>query len=271
MPMDAPMNDPTALRPRGVGEILTAAFQLYGRHWQNLITLVAVVVIPLSIVQSFLSDQLIRKGFENDTVTNGVTYTTTSAVGALFAGLFIAVISILIWGMLTSAITLAAVGTFLGRDMDIGASYRFGLARFWSVVLIVLLMALAIIAGLILLVIPGLIVLTRLTCAVPALVVEGKRGRSALSRSWNLVKGRGWPVFGTIIVAGIITSVVSGIFTAPFTSSWVARGLASAIASVITMPFSALVGIVIYLDLRVRKEQLDRATLERELAGSAAA
>lgn len=27
---------------------------------------------------------------------------------------------------------------------------------------------------------------------------------------------------------------------------------------------------VIYLDLRVRKEQLDRATLERDLAGSAA-
>jgi hypothetical protein len=269
--MDAPMNDPTALRPRGVGEILTAAFQLYGRHWQNLITLVAVIVIPLSIIQSFVSGQVISKAFENDTLTNGVTIATTSAGGALFAGLFLAIVSIVMWGVLTSAITLAAVGTFLGRDMDIGTSYRFGLARFWSVVLIVILVALAIIAGFILLVIPGFIVLTRLTCAVPALVVEGRRGRSALSRSWNLVKGRGWPVFGTIIVAGIITSVVSAIFTAPFTNSWVARGLASAIASVITMPFTALVGIVIYLDLRVRKEQLDRTTLERELAGSAAA
>lgn len=269
--MEPPMGDPTALRPRGVGEILTAAFQLYGRHWQNLITLVAVVVVPLSVIQYFLSDQLIRRGFENDTLTNGVTVTTTSAVGALFAGLVVAIISIAIWGVLTSAITLAAVGTFLGRDMDIGASYRFGLARFGSVLLVVFLMALAIIGGFILLVIPGFIVLTRLSCAVPALVVEGKRGRSALSRSWNLVKGRGWPVFGTLIVAGIISSVVSALFTAPFPSSWVAHGLASAIASVITMPFTTLVGIVIYLDLRVRKEQLDRATLERDLAGSAGA
>lgn len=267
--MEPPMDDPTAFRPRGVGEILTAAFQLYGRHWQNLITLVAVVVVPLSVIQYFLSDQLIRKGFENDTLTNGVTVTTTSAVGALFAGLVVAIISIAIWGVLTSAITLAAVGTFLGRDMDIGASYRFGLARFGSVLLIVFLMALAIIGGFILLVIPGFIVLTRLSCAVPTLVVEGKRGRTALSRSWNLVKGRGWPVFGTLIVAGIISSVVSAVFTAPFPSSWVARGLASAIASVITMPFTTLVGIVIYLDLRVRKEQLDRATLERDLSGSA--
>jgi hypothetical protein len=100
--------------------------------------------------------------------------------------------------------------------------------------------------------------------------VEGKRGRDALSRSWGLVKGRGWSVFGTIIVAGIITSVVSGLFTAPFNDNWVARGMASAIASVITMPFTALVGILIYLDLRVRKEQLDNATLERDLSGSAA-
>lgn len=46
--------------------------------------------------------------------------------------------------------------------------------------------------------------------------------------------------------------------------------LASAIASVITMPFTALVGILIYLDMRVRKEQLDLATLERDPSGSAA-
>lgn len=268
--MDAPMNDPTALRPRTVGELLTAAFRLYARHWQNLITLVAVVVIPLSIVQYFLADQLIRKGFTNETFTNGHTIITTSTMGTLFANLVVGIIAIIIWGALTSAITLAAVGTFLGRDLDLGASYRFGLARFGSVLLIVLLMALAIIAGFILLVIPGFIVLTRLTCAVPVLVVESKKGRDALRRSWSLVKGRGWAVFGTIIVAGIITSVVSGLLTAPFTHNWGARGLASGIASVITMPFTALVGILIYLDLRVRKEQLDRATLERDLSGSAA-
>jgi hypothetical protein len=83
-------------------------------------------------------------------------------------------------------------------------------------------------------------VLTFLSCAIPALVIEGKRGREALRRSWSLVRGRGWPVFGTIIVATILT-----------------------------MPYMALVGVFIYLDMRVRKEQYSAAELERDLATTA--
>ena len=50
-----------------------------------------------------------------------------------------------------------------------------------------------------------------------------------------------------------------------------ARSLAASIASVLTIPYTALVGIFIYLDLRVRKERDSAADLERDLdrAGSA--
>jgi hypothetical protein len=39
-----------ALAPRGIGEILRAAFQLYRRHWRTLMAIAAVVVVPLTLL-----------------------------------------------------------------------------------------------------------------------------------------------------------------------------------------------------------------------------
>jgi len=266
-----PPESPRLFRPRGVGEILSHAFQIYRMHWRNLIALVAVVVIPLSIVQVVLTDVVIGDTFETSEMRNGELVVDGSLGAAILASLVVAVVSVLMWTVLTGAITRAAAGTFLGRDMDIGESYRFGVARIWSIILVGLLMGLAIAAGFILLVIPGFFVLTRLTCAIPALVIEDRRGTDALSRSWNLVAGFGWPVFGTIIVAGLLTGLVSSILTSPFQDNTVARIVGQSIASTITMPYTALVGILIYLDLRVRKERYTPEGLEADLARSATA
>jgi len=247
---------PPPAPPRGVTEILGDAFKLYRQHWKNLIVIVAVIVIPLSIAQVLVADAWIRDG-------------TGSVDGRLIAGalvsLVLAVTWILMWTVLGGAITRAAAGTFLGRDLDIGESYRYGLARFWSIVLIGVLSALAIVGGFILLIVPGFIVLTHLVVAIPALVIEDRRGSDALRRSWNLVRGFAWPVFGTIIVAGLLTGLVNGVLTAPFGDNPAARSIAASIASVLTMPYTALVGVFIYVDLRVRKERYLAADLERAL------
>jgi hypothetical protein len=39
------------LAPRGIGEILSAAFQLYRRYWRTLVAIAAVVVVPLTLLQ----------------------------------------------------------------------------------------------------------------------------------------------------------------------------------------------------------------------------
>lgn len=259
-----PPDSPSLLRPRDVGEILADAFRLYVRHWQTLIVLVAVIVIPLSIVQVLIGDVWIRESLTEEEVRNGGV--DGAFAGWALAAVVVAIASVLMWTVLTGAITRAAAATFLGRDMDIGDSYRYGLSRFWSIVLVGLLAALAIAAGFILLVIPGLIVLTFLTCSIQSLVIEDKRGREALRRSWNLVRGFGWQVFGTIIVAGLLTGLVAGVLTAPFGDNYAGRAIASAIANVLTMPYMALVGVFIYLDLRVRKERYSAMDLERDLA-----
>lgn len=244
---------PPPLRSRSVGEILTAAFDLYGRSWRTLIPLVAVVVVPLSILQSAIGDAI-----GSDDPWQAATGRLLIAIVSLFATLVVA-----------GAVAWAAAGVLVGRETDLGEAYRFGAARMWSLLLVGVLVGLAVAGGLILLVVPGFIFLTRFSVSVVALVVEGKRGRAALSRSWSLVRGHSWSVFGTWIVAGFLAGIVNGTLSAPFPDSWFVRGLMAGIGSAITTPFTSLVISLIYFDLRVRKESLDVAGLERELRAAA--
>ncbi len=150
-------------------------------------------------------------------------------------------------------------------------SYRFGFHRLGSVLLVSVLVGLAIIGGLILFIIPGIYIGVRLAVSVEALVVEGRRGSQAMGRSWELVGGHWWHAFGALVVAGLLTGLVNAVITAPFNNTgWFVQGIAAAIATVITLPYGVLVGVLLYLDLRARKENLTLEQLRTELQASAA-
>lgn len=265
-PIDLP--PPPPLRARSVGEILEWAFNLYGRHWQTLMQIVAVVVVPLTILQYLVTHVVI--GQDIVTRTGGQVALREGAGSSLAGGALVGLLTLLIQQILIGAVAWAVASILIGREPDMSQAYRFGYRRLWSILLVGVLFALAVSAGLFALVIPGIIIAVRFSVAIPALVVEGKRGTEALGRSWNLVRGRAWSVFGAFIVAWFLTAIVSGILTTVGGDNWFVQAILAAVASVVTTPFMGLVIGLIYFDLRVRKEQLDVATLERELrvAGS---
>jgi hypothetical protein len=98
-------------RPMGVGEILSAAFQLYRRHWRTLLTIAAVVVVPLTLLQYLFGDLVRTQG---ETTRNGVVETASWSVG--IAGLVAALAGILMYLVLTGAITRAVAAEVAGQD-----------------------------------------------------------------------------------------------------------------------------------------------------------
>jgi hypothetical protein len=254
-------------RPMGIGEILSTAFQLYRRHWQTLLAIAAVVVVPLTLLQYLFGDLVRTQG---ETTRNGlVVETATWAVG--IAGLLAALAGILMYLVLTGAITRAVAAEVADEDPSVEQSYRFGFHRLGSVLLVSVLVGLAIIGGLILLVIPGIYIGVRLCVSIEALVVEGRRGTEAMGRSWGLVGGHWWHAFFTLLVAALLTGVVNAVITAPFgATGWFVQGVAAAVATVVTLPYGVLVGVLLYLDLRARKERLTMDTLRADLQASAA-
>jgi hypothetical protein len=253
-------------RPMGIGEILSTAFQLYQRHWRTLLAIAAVVVVPFTLLQYLLGDQVRTRGEE---VANGVVIETASwAVGV--AGLVTALAGLLSFLVLTGAITRAVAAEVAGEDPSLEQSYRFGFHRIWSVLLVSVLVGLATVGGLILLVLPGIYIGVRLVVSIEALVVEGRRGTQAMGRSWALVGGHWWHAFGTLVVAWLVIGVVNSVITLPFgDTSWFVQGLVSAVATTVTMPYGVLVGVLLYLDLRARKEALTLEALRADLQASA--
>jgi hypothetical protein len=81
--------------------------------------------------------------------------------------------------------------------------------------------------GFLLLVIPGLVLITVWSVAAPVVVVERPPGLKALARSRQLVRGSGWQVFGVILLLDVVVGVL-------------------------TLPLPALAAAVMYFALRGR-------------------
>ena len=255
--------------PKTLGEILSSAFNIYKANASQLILIVAVVVVPLSLISALFSGVLFAPDKVRVTNAGGVVVFDYAGRGlgvGLLAGAIGALIAVLISAVMQAAILRAAAQATIGDPVDVEASYRYGLRRLWSVILVSILVGLVVAVGFILLVIPGIIFLVFLSVSIPALIVEGRRGTEAMGRSWNLVKGNFWHAFGVIVVAALIVGIISGIIGAIGGDNWAVRWIFTAIAQILTVPFASLVSVLLYLDLRARSESLSADTLRQELA-----
>jgi hypothetical protein len=258
------------LAPKGLGAILSAAFEIYKANASGLILVVAVVVIPLTFIGAFFDGVVFAPTTHTEVILGQqVEVTTQSAFIGLFGALIALAITVIISAVLQAALIRAAAQATIGDPVDIDASYKWGFARFGSVLLISILVGLAVLGGLILFIIPGIIFGIMFSVSVAALVVENHKGTDAMSRSWNLVKGHFWHALVVLLVSGIITGIIGGIINSiglAISDNWFVTWIFRSAAQILVAPFAALVGVLLYIDLRARSESLSADRLRTELA-----
>jgi len=115
-----------------------------------------------------------------------------------------------------------------------------------------ILAGLGVAVGLLLLIVPGLILLTWWCLIVPVVVLEGKQVGESFSRSRELVRGHGWTVFGVVVITAILTGIASGIIQSIFSflGSFLRYWIGGAIASAVVGPFFAVALTLMYFKLR---------------------
>jgi hypothetical protein len=189
-----------------------------------------------------------------------------AAVVFVFTGILSAVLiaSSPALALVSYVISLAAATVFTGmvvelvadlqdgrRDASVGQLLNSALPFLGQLVLVGIVSGLAIVFASLLLLVPGLILLTLWTVAAPVVVIEHPGVFAALGRSRELVRGNGWAVFGVLVVLVIGVGAVSIAFE--LIGAAVSSGVGivvRVIVGVLTAPITALAQSVLYFDLR---------------------
>jgi hypothetical protein len=156
------------------------------------------------------------------------------------------------------------------RDSSVGDLVRSALPVLGALIGAGILSGLGILVGFLLLVVPGLYLLTIWAVIAPAIVVERRGVLEAFGRSRELVKGHGWPVLGTIAVAYLITilaTIAFGAIADGIADGPLLRIVFSALASTLTAPIAALVAAVLYfrlLAIKGRRPQPQAASVPQQ-------
>jgi hypothetical protein len=276
------MSAPT-LRPLQVGEILDASVKVYLKNARVLIGLAALVVVPVQILSSTILLNTVSSGSEvPGSFPRLGSFGSAGSVRPIHPAASIGstfVVGILGWLanlLVTAACVKAVSDTYLDQPTSTGASLRFAVRRLGSLVWMDILLGLGLVLAFVALIVPGIWLYAAWAVATPALLIEGKRGPSALGRSRRLVRGRWWPTAGVLLVSTLLVTVVGGAFSGVLLAFLLSGGhsavtrvivssLGSGAAAILTRPFQAVVVTILYYDLRVRHEGYDVELLAEQL------
>lgn len=211
-----------------VGDVLNETFSTYSQNFVPLIGAAIVVFVIVGVIAGLLDNA-------DSVVLHLLAAIVRLAGTALFTGFVVKLVADVRDGR---------------RDQSVGDLFNSAAPAIGPLIIFGILFGLAVGIGLVLLIVPGLILLTIWSVGAPAIVAEGAGPIEAFGRSWSLVRGSGWSVFGTLVVVLLIVIVIQFIFAAiatPISNS--ATVVASIISSVLTAPIFALAVSVMFFDL----------------------
>jgi len=256
------------LRPLGIGEVLDVAIKIWRRNFATLVKSVVVVVAPVQVL-SVLTLSSLSANTPQPGEPGGAPVDFGGDFWASVAG-FLAVIALgVLAAELATAASLKAVSeAYLGTTPEWRTSLRFAVSKLRSLIWLAISTNVLLLLGLAGCIVPGVYFWGAWRVATPALLLEDLRGRKARRRSRELVRGRWWPTFVTVVLAVILNQIVAGAISSPVIAlafsnqgdsiaGIIVRAITGTASSAITTPFIAAVVIVLYFDLRVRKEGFD--------------
>jgi hypothetical protein len=218
-----------------VARVFERIFDIYRDQFTLLVGAALVLFLPISIL-------------------NGIVYSgDTSLLGVLLVLALGTVATYWFQGMVVEAAKDILDGR---RDHTIGSLVRSATPVILPLFLAGVLVGIAFLIGFVLLIVPGLIVLTFTAVVAPVIVVERAGVIDAVRRSIDLVRGHALQVFGVILVIFLLKFIVGAVIQAianGVSDSFVSYSLADLIGQLIVAPLSALAAAVVFFELKAMR------------------
>jgi hypothetical protein len=265
---------PLRLRPLEIGDLLDETFRMYRRHFFLFAGLSVLVSIPSAALSGFFSYALFNGVLQS---TNpGQPLNLSSLEPTLVAAAIILVVSIALIPFFYGAVTFAACESALGRSVTAAGVLRGVLRRYFQLLGYWLLIGLMVIAFCLL---PLWIwIWVSWVVVMPVMFIENAGLGAAMNRSWRLVEGRWWRTFLIVFLIFIVFYAVRFALSAfialgqtllqlvisPLVVVWIS-GATGVIVDSLVNPVFQIAIVLIYFDLRVRREGLDLFQLAQGL------
>jgi hypothetical protein len=254
-----------ALGASGVEEIVDGAFVLYRRRFLACFTAMAVIQVPVTVSLTLISEAARRRiqeaGLDVDLLARGITF-------ALVVFLPIAILSLIATQVGTGAITYLVGRECTGESVGVLESYRWALRKAWTLIGTAVVIGLACVVGFFLFAVPGVIAFLVSFAAVPAVMLEDRGLREGIARSYDLATGS----MGRVAAVRVIVALFLGAclligysVAGSITERPLARVLLAQIPTLVAGPVDAISMVLLYFDLRVRREGLDIERMAAEL------
>jgi hypothetical protein len=265
------------LRPLGLGEVLDDIFRVYRRHFGLLCGIALLLSVPTYLLQlvSGTAEQIGFAATLLGDITRPAAIDAQTPPGppnyALVGLSYLVIVAVVPFTM--GAVTWAAIGLAVGEPVSVRSALRAVLHRYWALLGLAALYVLLTPLALCLPVFIWLVV--RWALAVPAMLAEGIGPVRGLDRSWTLTRGHWWRLFGILLIAYLLSSAVQGALgvfafpiavVVPFVPQVVRGAIVltiSTAAQVVVLPIIYLAVVLLYFDLRIRREHFDLDQLAR--------
>jgi len=255
---------PTA--PQSIGRVLDAGTRLYLASFRRVVALAIISQFVIFVPQMFLSGASREAAMTDSLWIMGVVLVAVLAsIGP------------------NLAVLLRCWRIAHGEDMAAADALRKGFRKTPRVLLAAFLYTLVVMVGMVLLIIPGIYLAGAMVLFVVPMLFEDCGARASLSRSRELMRGHWWrgatvlavPLVLVTVVLIVVQVLPLFIFGADFTSgdfkpSPLVEFLSGAIGTLLyglLLPWNSSVMLVLYNDLRLRREGHD---LSQRLAGLSA-
>jgi hypothetical protein len=255
-------------RPLSLGEVLDRSFSLYRRHFS---LFVGISAFPHYFTLSWylLRDVLITA----PSIRARALGHRPPGEGMLFLAALVSFIveACFVYLVAQSGVANAVSDLYRGRSTSVAAALRQSFAHVARLAGCTILNAMALVAGFLLLIVPGLVLATRLIVALPAATVENLRPTKAFRRSFELTRdfsGWSYPIYLLYLLLRILVSLalfypqrladtLVGYDAQLGTVSLAMVQVAGVAAAIVIGPVLWISTTVFYFNLRVRKEALD--------------
>ncbi len=217
------------------GRVISDSWDLYRSHFGHLVTVAAVVFVPLGALTALLGEL----GLGGVVAANALNIVGTFLVQG-------------------AVVTTVARVSARREPPGVGGALTAAGVRVVPLVAAGLLATAGILLGLALVIVPGLVLLTWWAVVPQVIMLESPRIIPSFGRSHRLVTGSGWPVFGVVVVTVLVVLAINTALVLALmpVGGFLSGFLVTAVGNTLAAPFTGVALTLTYL--RLREIEADR-------------